>query len=99
MGHGTSAGRHGGSHKAQHGLGEVETADSCLWMPVVQHPSEPAFAATYVNHALPGEIAEVVEDQLYMIDTRVYGGWKVLLVGGRLVEMLNDPPHFSGAAS
>ena len=47
---------------------------------------EAAFAAADIEHALAAQVAEVVADQLDVVDAGIDGGGEMLLVGGGLVE-------------
>ena len=57
---------------------------------LVEDAREAAFAAADVEHAFAGEIAEVLADQLDVIDPRIDGGGEMLFVARGFVERRLD---------
>src|SRR5206468_13131466 len=82
-------------NELEHLSGNVQPPDLGLRMALLQHAREPALAAADVQHALAGEIAEILQDQLYVKNARVNRGGKVFFVARGLIEGRADAvPQF-----
>jgi len=92
VGEGTGARLDGGRGEPEHGLGEIQPGDLGTRMALGEHAGEPALAAAGVENALPGQVAEELQDQLDVVDARVDGGGEMLLVARGLLEGVADPP-------
>jgi hypothetical protein len=52
-----------------------------------QHARESALAAAHVQHALAAQLAQMIPDQLHVVDPRIDGGREVLFVARGFVEL------------
>ncbi len=77
-------------NKMEHRRRQIEGRESRLRKAFLQNARESAFAAAGVERAAAVQIAEELDQQLNMIDPRVDGRGKILLVLGRFVEMFDD---------
>ena len=78
-------------NEPQHLLGDVESPDLRAGLLLLEDPREAAFSAAHIQYALPPQIAQVIADQLYVVDARIDGRGKVLLVARRFVERGLNP--------
>ena len=58
---------------------------------LLEDAREAALAAAHVQHALAAQVAQVLADELHVVDARIDGGGKVLFVAGGLVERGLNP--------
>ena len=86
LGHRSGAGMDAFGDEAEHSFRDVEAPEFGLRLLLVEDAGEAALAATYVEDALAGERAEVLADELDVVNARVDGGGEMLLIGGGPVE-------------
>src|ERR1022692_4956640 len=66
--------------------GDIEAPEFRARLLFLEHAREATLAAAHVQHAAAGEIAQMIADQLDVIDARIDGGGKMLLVARGFVE-------------
>src|ERR1035437_7036916 len=86
FGHGAGAGVNPGGDIAQHFLGDVQAPQFGARFLFLEDARETALAAAHVQHPPAGQIAQMIVDQLDVIDARIDGRRKVLLVARGFVE-------------
>jgi len=59
-------------------------------MTILEHAREPALPASHVQNSPAGQIAEVIENQLDVVNAGIDGGREIFLVRGGVVEVLDD---------
>jgi len=92
FGHGTGARVDPRRDVAQHLLADVQAPQFGLRLLLLEDARETALAAAHVQHAPAGKIAEMLLDQLDVIDAGIDGGGEMLLVVRGLLEGVADPP-------
>ena len=78
-------------HEAQHRFGDVEPPQFGLRFLLAKHTREAALAAAHIEHPLPAQRAEVFANQLDVVNARIDGGGKMLLVARGFIERGLDP--------
>src|SRR5206468_3629813 len=74
----------------QHLLGDIESPHLRFRIALFEDAGEATLPAADIERALSGEIAQMIEQQLDVIDPRVDSAREVLLISRRLVERLPD---------
>src|ERR1051326_7775302 len=79
-GHGTGSRMDSRRYELQHLFRDVQAPDFRAGVLLLEDARKAALAAAYVEGALARQVAEVLEQQLDVIDTRIDGGRKMLFV-------------------